>query len=86
VTSVGLAAIVVALLVTVVVLVWLVVTTARRVLVVVTEAEEQLRRLEPVGAELQRELAVLANERERLLGDLDEVRRHRRERPRRSWR
>jgi hypothetical protein len=85
VSSAGVAAIVLALIATAVVLVWLVLTTTRRVMVVVSEAEQQLRRLEPVADELQRELAVMSTERERLLRDTDELRRRRHERSRRRW-
>jgi hypothetical protein len=85
VSSAGVAAIVLALIATAVVLVWLVLTTTRRVMVVVSEAEHQLRRLEPVADELQRELAVMTTERERLLRDTDELRRTRHERSGRRW-
>lgn len=83
-SSAGVAAIVLALIATTVVLVWLVLTTTRRVMVVVSEAEQQLRRLEPVADELQRELAVMSTERDRLLRDTDELRRHGRVRRRRG--
>jgi type VI protein secretion system component VasK len=82
-TSAGVAAIVIALMASAAVFVWLVLATFSRMRVVLQEATTQVDRLEPVAAQLQRDLAVLDHERARLQRDLDQLAQQRQQR---RWR
>lgn len=82
-SSAGVAAIVLALVASAAVFFWLVLATFSRLRVVVEEATTQVERLEPVAAQLQRDLAVLDHERARLQRDLDALAQQRQQR---RWR